>query len=84
MPVLGTSAPASAFPNATIINQTRKPVTGTIHYAACRPDNFSLPAGTEAKGLGPAFPYTSSGTAKSRFIIAHNENGLVVVDDEVK
>ncbi len=109
LPVLGVSKPASAYPNATIVNQTRKAATGTIHYAACRSDKFAVPAGTrhangivtpvqitistkrgaclitaiEATevGVGPAIPYKSSGTAKSRFIIFHNGNGLEVGAD---
>jgi hypothetical protein len=109
LPVLAASSPALAYPNATIVNQTRNPVTGTIYSAGCRSDNFSVPAGSRAAngditatevtisarrgaclitkieasevGLGPAFPYTSSGTAKSRFTIFHNENGLVVGAD---
>jgi hypothetical protein len=45
VPVLGVSSPASAYPNATLVNETHLAATGTIHYAACRRDNFSIPAG---------------------------------------
>ena len=106
VPVLGVSSPAWAYPNATIVNETHFAATGTIHYAACRRDNFSIPAGHKAAngniaptqitisvrrgaclitrieatevGVGPAIPYKSSGTAKSRFIIFHNGYGLEV------
>ena len=45
VPVLGASSPAWAYPNATIVNETHLAASGTVHYAACRRDNFSVPAG---------------------------------------
>lgn len=45
VPIMGYSAPALAYGRATVINRTTLPVSGTIHYASCRADNFSIAAG---------------------------------------
>ena len=45
VPIIGYSAPASAYGRATIFNRTNYVVHGTIHYAGCRGDNFTVAAG---------------------------------------
>jgi hypothetical protein len=45
VPVLAASAPALAYPRATVFNHTNVAVSGTVHYAACRPDRFTIPPG---------------------------------------
>jgi hypothetical protein len=112
VPVLGASSPAFAYPNATIVNETHFAATGKVHYAACRPDNFSVPAGHKLPnggvtptqttisarrgaclitkievtlaGAGPVAPYTTLGTAKSRFVIQRTKNGLEVAVEGAK
>ena len=56
VPIIGYSAPALAYGRATVINRTSLPVSGTIHYAGCRADNFSIGAGTVGKNsvISPA------------------------------
>ena len=49
VPIIGYTAPASAYGRATIYNRTNFVVHGTIHYAGCRADNFSVAAGTVGK-----------------------------------
>ncbi len=41
-PIIAISAPAFAYPRATITNYLPYSVTGTIHYAACRKDTFTV------------------------------------------
>lgn len=48
VPIIGYTAPASAYGRATVINRTNQPVSGTIHYASCRSDHFNIAAGTVA------------------------------------
>ena len=43
-PVAGYVSPAAAYPNPTIVNRTHHVVHGTIHYALCRADNFTVAA----------------------------------------
>ena len=45
VPIIGYAAPASAYGKATVSNRTNAIVHGTIHYASCRADNFTIPAG---------------------------------------
>lgn len=45
VPIIGYSAPASAYGRATIFNRTNYVVHGIIHYAGCRGDNFTVAAG---------------------------------------
>ena len=47
VPIIGlSSAPASAYANATFENRTNHPVSGTVSYVGCRSDNYTIPAGT--------------------------------------
>jgi hypothetical protein len=49
VPIIGYSAPASAYGRATMYNRTNYAVHGTIHYAGCRADNFAIAAGPVGK-----------------------------------
>jgi hypothetical protein len=44
--IVALSAPASAYDRATIYSQVKNTVTGTVHYAGCRADNFTIAPAT--------------------------------------
>ncbi len=69
VPIIGyTAGPASAYDRATVYNRTNLAVSGTVHYAACRSDNFSV-AGGAVTASGITQTQTTMGTSRGACLI---------------
>jgi hypothetical protein len=69
VPIIGyTAAPASAYDRATVYNRTNLSVSGTVYYAACRSDNFSV-AGGAVTATGITQTQVTMGTSRGACLI---------------
>jgi hypothetical protein len=71
--LLCVAAPASAYDRATVVNNTAVAISGTVYYAACRSDHFTIPAGQLGKNDVIAPAQTTMSTSRGACLITKVE-----------